>query len=187
MPIGSPISITLTKEQRERIATVPDKVDKETGKSLVANTEIAKIHDQNTDTSLDHGGANAVTAADAADAVTKKHAQNTDTGTTSETFQVDSGNTGPKLKNIAGTMAVRNDADDADAPIRVSEVLVDDPVEATGEYTIWEVPGALGEVFAKCTVECTNVDGGTQESVIHFYRMIAGTLTKVLTIDNTPE
>ncbi len=204
---GTSASKTLTVDETKAVS---DKVNKETGKSLVADTEIAKIHTQDTDTNL--GALSTKDPVIDADLVISRDSEDDDklktstwaqikaflkthydtvyaavTGTTSTTFQVDSDNTGPKLKNIAGTMAVRNEADDADAPIRVSEVLVDDPVEAIGEYTIWEVPGALGEVFAKCTVECTNVDGGTQESVIHFYRMIAGTLTKVLTIDNTPE
>jgi len=65
-----------------------DKVDKEAGKSIVDDTEIAKIHTQDIDTYLDKGGTNEVTAANAKDAVTKKHTQNTDTGTTSDAFQM---------------------------------------------------------------------------------------------------
>jgi len=54
-----------------------------------------------------------VTESDAADAVSKKHTQNTDTGTTETTFQIDSDNTGPKLKNSSGDLQARNSADNA--------------------------------------------------------------------------
>jgi hypothetical protein len=41
------------------------------------------------------------------------HIQHTDTGTTQETFQIESGGPGPKLKNDSGTLQFRNAADDA--------------------------------------------------------------------------
>ena len=100
-------------------------VSKVSGSSLVADTEISKIHTAGTDQGLDTGGANAVTAAqakagythsqaahapsnavalatvkadtDIADAISKKHSnsldhsQNTDSGTTSQTFSLFSG------------------------------------------------------------------------------------------------
>jgi len=53
------------------------------------------------------------TDTEVADAVTKKHAQNTDTGTTQTTFQIDSGNNGPKVRNNAGVLEARNAADNA--------------------------------------------------------------------------
>lgn len=53
-------------------------VVKETGKSLVADTEIAKIHSQNTDTKLDEGGTNEVTAAAIKSAVNASHAPGSD-------------------------------------------------------------------------------------------------------------
>lgn len=53
------------------------------------------------------------TDTEVADAVTKKHSQNTDTGTTQTTFQIDSGNSGPKIKNNSGVLEARNSADDA--------------------------------------------------------------------------
>lgn len=46
------------------------------------------------------------------------HTQNTDTGTSSTVFQVDAGNSGPKIKNSSGTLEVRNAADNAYAPIK---------------------------------------------------------------------
>jgi hypothetical protein len=48
-----------------------DYVEKVTGKSLVADTEIAKIHSQNTDTSLDVGGENEISAASIKGAITQ--------------------------------------------------------------------------------------------------------------------
>lgn len=52
------------------------------------------------------------------------HEQNTDTGTTSKTFQIDSDASGPKLKNDAGVLVVRNEADAADALLHASKVTV---------------------------------------------------------------
>jgi hypothetical protein len=51
------------------------------------------------------------------------HTQNTDTGTTSATFQLDSGNTGPKLKNNSGVTEIRNAADDAYTNIKANDVV----------------------------------------------------------------
>lgn len=67
------------------------------------------------------GGA---TAANVADAVTKRHTQNTDTGTTSATFQIDSGGSGPKIKNSSGELQVRNAGDSAYADLRVGNLTV---------------------------------------------------------------
>lgn len=53
------------------------------------------------------------------------HTQNTDTGTTSSTFQIDNDATGPKLKNDSGELQVRNAADDAYADLRVKNLVVE--------------------------------------------------------------
>jgi hypothetical protein len=50
------------------------------------------------------------------------HTQNTDSGTTQTSFQIDSTNTGPRIKNNAGTMEVRNAADSALAPLAASNL-----------------------------------------------------------------
>lgn len=50
------------------------------------------------------------------------HTQNTDTGTTATSFQIDSGNTGPRIKNSSGTMQVRNAGDSALANIEVATI-----------------------------------------------------------------
>ena len=121
------------------------------------------------------------------DVLGEKHSQNTDTGTTSETFQLDSDNSGPKLKNNSGTTEVRNAADSAYAPAKAASFETDTVVSVINtEYTIWDIKDNNGDVVAKCTVECSNITDTTQDSEIHFYRMIAGTLTKVHTINNTP-
>lgn len=97
VPAGD-IAATNVQAALEELDT--EKVAKETGKSLVADTEIAKIH-----------------------------SQNTDTGTTSTTFQIDSGNSGPKLKQDSGAVYARNAADNADAPVKAANF-------KTGTYTL---------------------------------------------------
>lgn len=59
-----------------------------------------------------------------------------------------------------------------------------EPIDTTAlEYSIWEIKDINDDVVAKVVVECSNIGNGTQESKIAFYRMIAGTLTKVFEID----
>lgn len=50
------------------------------------------------------------------------HTQNTDTGTTSTSFQIDSGNSGPKIVNDSGTMKVTTSDGTTKTPIEVSAV-----------------------------------------------------------------
>lgn len=52
------------------------------------------------------------------------HTQNTDTGTTQTTFQVDSGNAGPRLKNNGGVLEVRNATDTGYSDIIVGNVTI---------------------------------------------------------------
>lgn len=66
------------------------------------------------------------TEVDLADAVTKKHTQNTDTGTSSETFQMNNTNPGNsakiKVDDLTPTFVdIRNAGDSAFAPIRASQ------------------------------------------------------------------
>lgn len=53
------------------------------------------------------------------------HTQNTDTGTTSPTFQLDSGNTGARIKNNTGILEARNAADNAYADFRAKNATFD--------------------------------------------------------------
>lgn len=52
------------------------------------------------------------------------HTQHTDTGTTSVTFQIQSGSSGPKLKNNGGVLEVRNAGDTAYADLTVANLTV---------------------------------------------------------------
>lgn len=52
------------------------------------------------------------------------HTQNTDTGTSSSTFQVGNGASGPKLKNVSGALEIRNAADSGYADITVGNLTV---------------------------------------------------------------
>ena len=52
------------------------------------------------------------------------HTQHTDTGTTSATFQIQSGSSGPKLKNNGGVLEVRNAGDTAYADLTVANLTV---------------------------------------------------------------
>lgn len=64
-----------------------------------------------------------------ADAVAKRHTQNTDTGTSSTTFMV--GTTGPLVKNNAGAINFRNTGDTAFANIQAQGATVDSVTVAT--------------------------------------------------------
>jgi hypothetical protein len=57
------------------------------------------------------------------------HTQNTDTGTDSTTFQLDTGNDGPQIKNNSDVLEVRNDEDDDYLPIKAASY-------KTGDYTL---------------------------------------------------
>jgi len=113
------------------------------------------------------------------------HSQNTDTGTDQTSFQVGTG--GPRWKNDpAGTLTARNAADDADAPIKASSLSIGDPIDTTGiEYPITEIKDDNGAVVAAITVEFDNLTAGTQNGVMKFYVMRAGTLTEVFEMDGS--
>ncbi len=75
-------------------------------------------------------------AANIADAVDKRHTQNTDTGTTATSFQVDSGNSGPRIKNEAGVLAIRNSGDSAYADLTTQDLTVEGDMLVKGTQTI---------------------------------------------------
>lgn len=93
------------------------------------------------------------------DAINKRHVQNTDTGTTSQTFKIDSGNGGVTLKHVSGELQVRS-GDDADfADIRVknlyvegTQTIVDSTTVAIGDSII-ELNSGIADYMA-------NSDGG---------------------------
>lgn len=66
------------------------------------------------------------------------HTQNTDTGTTQTSFQIDSTNTGPRIKNSGGTLQVRNSGDSAFAPMQALSFTAGDGTVA-GELQALEI------------------------------------------------
>jgi hypothetical protein len=64
------------------------------------------------------------------------HTQNTDTGTTSTSFAVDSGGTGFLLKNSAGEVQLRNLADNAYADLRVRNLVVTGTTTTVNSETV---------------------------------------------------
>ena len=108
---------------------------------------------------LDDGAGNTATAEDVKDAVSASHAQNTDTGTTSGTFQLDSGNSGPKFKNNAGEVQLRNAADDGYADLRCKNLKVDGTTTIVDSETVTLADNIL-ELNSNITVHGQNDDGG---------------------------
>lgn len=61
------------------------------------------------------------------------HTQNTDTGTDAVAFQIDTGNSGPKIKNESGKIAIRNAADNDYADLHVRNIKIEGEIqEITG-------------------------------------------------------
>lgn len=57
------------------------------------------------------------------------HTQNTDTGTTAIAFQIDTGNSGPKIKNESGKLALRNAADNDYADLHIKNLTIDGEIQ----------------------------------------------------------
>ena len=91
-------------------------------------------------------------------AVSLKHTQNTDTGTSSATFQV--GTSGAKIKNNAGTeLQVRN-ADDTDyADVRVRNLVVEGTATTINSNTV-NIGDSNIELNSDITTNAQNSDGG---------------------------
>jgi hypothetical protein len=101
-------SLGKAHDQQHAITSGSDHTSTATdGQILKADSNGLPVDATNTDTEV-------------SDAVTKKHTQNTDTGTTGTTFQIDSGNSGPKVKNNSNVLEVRNNADDDYLPVKAS-------------------------------------------------------------------
>lgn len=76
--------------------------------------------------------ANTVAAGDDA----RLHTQNTDTGTTATSFQLDSGNTGPRVKNESGAVAIRNAADNSYADLVLRNLVVQGTTTTVNSETV---------------------------------------------------
>lgn len=66
----------------------------------------------------------------------KSHVQNTDTGTTSPTFQVDSTSNGPKLKGKRGDLELRNAGDTGYAGLTLGDITIKGNVTQEGDTFI---------------------------------------------------
>ena len=66
-----------------------------------------------------------ISESDVLDTISKAHAQNTDTGTASSTFQLDNDNSGVKIKNNSGVLEARNSADNDYANLHINNVIAD--------------------------------------------------------------
>ncbi|MBL7989037.1 MAG: hypothetical protein JNJ94_13320 [Chlorobi bacterium] len=80
------------------------------------------------------------------------HTQNTDSGTTSTTFQVGSSGSGPKLKNNSGELQVRNSGDSGYADVRCDDLIVEGNLTVNGTTT---------------TLNTTTVETGDNEIVLN--------------------
>lgn len=64
------------------------------------------------------------------------HTQGTDTGTTAASFQIDSGNGGPRIKNVSGVVHLRNAADNAPADLAVNNLIVSGTTTTVNSETV---------------------------------------------------
>ena len=97
------------------------------------------------------------TVTDIDSAVSLKHTQNTDTGTTSTTFTIGTG--GPKIKNSSGEIQFRNNGDTDYADIRVKNLVVEGTTTTinSNEVNIGDSEILLN---ADITTSAGNSDGG---------------------------
>lgn len=98
------------------------------------------------------------TEANLASAVSLKHSQNTDTGTSSATFTV--GSSGAKVKNVGGTeIQIRNNADNAYADLRVKDMYVEGTLTTVNSNDV-NIGDSEITLNADITTNATNSDGG---------------------------
>jgi hypothetical protein len=138
-------------------------------------------------TVLTVGGA---TAANIADAVAKRHAQNTDLGTSATTFYIGTG--GPLLKSASGAISLRNTGDTANADLTVANLscanlTVSGTAPFTRKYTALIGNGTLTAIPVTHNL-------GTQDAAVSLRRVsdqrlvqadVVFTSTTVLTINFT--
>ena len=99
-----------------------------------------------------------VTQASISDAVNKKHGQNSDVGTSSQTFYI-GGAGGAKIKHSDGEIQVRNSADNSFADIRVRNLYTEGPMTSiiSNEVKIGDSDILLN---SDITTSIQNSDGG---------------------------
>jgi hypothetical protein len=89
----------------------------------------------------------------------KIHTVNADTGTTSTTFQLNSGSSGLKLKDVSGALHLRNAADNAYADLRINNLIVDGTTTTINSNTV-EIGDNQIVLNSDITTSATNSDGG---------------------------
>ena len=124
-----------------------------------------------------------VPAADAAAAISASHTQNTDTGTTSAAFQLDNDASGPKLKHDTGSVAIRNAADDADAPVSCAALTCDEVTTDRTAIPIVELRSSDctdNDINASLSAQITDGGSGTEDADVYLAQQVAGVLTNIL-------
>jgi hypothetical protein len=76
------------------------------------------------------------------------HTQNTDTGTTEQTYQLQSGSSGVRIKNNAGVLEARNAADGAYAVAKVKDLVADGVMELLESSTTPGTVASYGQVYS---------------------------------------
>lgn len=104
------------------------------------------------------------------------HTQNTDTGTDNTTFQLDSGNSGVKLKNNSGALDIRDAADAAWAGIKATFGTFTGAISASSAAIVGLISGGTLNISGTSTLATVNVSGaitardhgtGTTDEVIN--------------------
>ena len=110
------------------------------------------------------------------------HTQNTDTGTTAATFQINSGASGVKLKDVSGELNLRNAADNAYADLRVNNLTVEGTTTTINSNTV-DIGDSNLTLNAEITTSAGNSDGG-----LSVKRLMADNVTRKdaqIVFDNT--
>lgn len=89
------------------------------------------------------------------------HTQNTDTGTTAVSFQLDSGNSGVRLKNNGGSLELRNAADSARASLLVQDLTVSGTTTTVNSETV-TIDDNIIVLNNNVTTGTPTEDGGVQ-------------------------
>jgi hypothetical protein len=117
--------------------------------------------------------------ANLADAVAKKHSQNTDTGTSSATFQIGTG--GPKVKNSSGVVHIRNAGDTDYANLSAGMLFaLAGQLSAGGSGVIGMLELYSGNTAYRSFVR-TRADGS--DKAVYFPNLAGDVLLDVSTID----
>lgn len=116
------------------------------------------------------------TKTEVASAVDKSHDQNTDTGTTATSFQLDSLNSGPRLKNVDGKLYVRNATDSDGADLRIKNLQVDGDLTHINSNEV-HIGDNVIELNSDVNVSTSNDDGGVEVRRVLADAVGTGTIT----------